>query len=61
MTIDAASSSQRSGQPATEGVVIRPATAADGDAIWRIFHAVVATGDTYAFAEDTPREVARTP
>lgn len=37
-------------------VSIRPATADDADAMWRIFHAVVATGDTYVFAEDTPRE-----
>ena len=29
---------------------IRPATIADHDAIWSIFHAVVAPGDTYAFA-----------
>jgi L-amino acid N-acyltransferase YncA len=37
------------------GVELRPATAADGDAIWDIFHAVVARGDTYVFAPDTPR------
>jgi L-amino acid N-acyltransferase YncA len=36
-------------------VTIRPATAADADAIWRIFHAVAAGGDTYTFAPDTPR------
>ena len=34
---------------------IRPATAADADAIWRIFHAVVAAGDTYTFLPDTPK------
>ena len=34
---------------------IRPATAADADAIWAIFHAVVATGDTYAFDPATSR------
>jgi L-amino acid N-acyltransferase YncA len=28
---------------------IRPATEADHDAIWNIFHAVIAKGDTYAF------------
>jgi L-amino acid N-acyltransferase YncA len=37
---------------------IRAATKADADAVWRIFHAVVATGDTYAFASDTGRDVA---
>ena len=34
---------------------IRPATGADADAIWRIFHAVVAPGDTYAFPPDITR------
>lgn len=34
---------------------IRPATAADAERIWTIFHAVVAGGDTYAFLPDTPR------
>lgn len=37
---------------------IRPAQPTDADAIWRIFHAVVATGDTYAFDPATPREEA---
>ena len=32
------------------------ATDADHDEIWRIFHEVVAAGDTYAFDPDTPRE-----
>ena len=41
-----------------EGIVIRPARDDDGDAIWRIFHAVVVPGDTYAFAADTPRQTA---
>lgn len=36
-------------------LIIRPSTAADADAIWRIFHAVVAGGDTYTFPPDTPR------
>lgn len=31
---------------------IRPASASDHDAIWRIFHAVVAPGDTYALPPD---------
>lgn len=34
-------------------MIIRPATAADGPAIWRIFQAVVAPGDTYSFDETT--------
>jgi 8-oxo-dGTP pyrophosphatase MutT (NUDIX family)/ribosomal protein S18 acetylase RimI-like enzyme len=43
--------------PAGEtAIVIRPATAHDAGAMWRIFHAVVATGDTYVFAADTSRE-----
>jgi L-amino acid N-acyltransferase YncA len=37
---------------------IRPANEADEDAIWEIFHAVIASGDTYAFAPDTPRDEA---
>jgi L-amino acid N-acyltransferase YncA len=32
------------------------ATDADHDEIWRIFHEVVAAGDTYAFNPDTPRQ-----
>src|SRR5262245_29020437 len=36
-------------------MMIRPTTAADADAIWQIFKAVVAGGDTYVFAPDTPR------
>jgi L-amino acid N-acyltransferase YncA len=35
---------------------IRPATAADRDAIWRIFHQVVAARDTYALDPDMSRE-----
>jgi ribosomal protein S18 acetylase RimI-like enzyme/ADP-ribose pyrophosphatase YjhB (NUDIX family) len=34
---------------------IRPATDGDADAIWAIFHAVVAGRDSYVFAPDTPR------
>src|SRR5204863_3637257 len=37
---------------------IRAATGADHDAIWNIFHAVVAAGDTYAFEPEMPREEA---
>lgn len=39
-------------------MTIRPATPADHDAIWQIFHEVVAPGTTYAYAPDTPREEA---
>ena len=39
-------------------MTIRPATSADAEAIWRIFHAVVAGGDTYTFLPDTPRDQA---
>ena len=35
---------------------IRPATDADRDAIWNIFHEVVATGDTYALDSNISRE-----
>jgi ribosomal protein S18 acetylase RimI-like enzyme len=35
---------------------IRPATEADLDAIWNIFHEVVAAGDTYAFDPNISRE-----
>jgi L-amino acid N-acyltransferase YncA len=34
-------------------MTIRPATAADAAAIWRIFQAVIAPGDTYTFTPDT--------
>lgn len=37
---------------------IRPATDADHDAIWKILHAVVATGDTYVFEPNTSRKEA---
>src|SRR5262245_56444308 len=39
-------------------MTIRPATVADAEAIWQIFKAVVASGDTYVFAPDTPRQEA---
>ena len=35
---------------------IRPATERDHDAIWKIFQAVVSTGDTYAIDPDISRE-----
>jgi len=37
---------------------IRPVTPADADALWTIFRAVVAAGDTYVFDADTSREEA---
>lgn len=37
---------------------IRPAYSSDCDAIWEIFHAVVATGDTYVFDPHTSRKEA---
>jgi L-amino acid N-acyltransferase YncA len=39
-------------------MLIRGAAEADVDAIWSIFHAVVAPGDTYAFDPQVPREEA---
>jgi ribosomal protein S18 acetylase RimI-like enzyme len=38
--------------------VIRPMTEGDLDAVWSIFHAVVAIGDSYVFAAETPRHAA---
>jgi len=35
--------------------MIRAATHDDWDAIWPIFHAIVAAGDTYAYAPDTSK------
>jgi L-amino acid N-acyltransferase YncA len=37
---------------------IRPGTDADRDAIWKIFHSVVATGDTYAIHPNISRNEA---
>jgi L-amino acid N-acyltransferase YncA len=39
-------------------VTIREATERDRDAVWEIFHAVVAGGDTYVFDPETPRDEA---
>jgi len=39
-------------------VTIREASHTDRDAVWSIFNAVVADGDTYAFDPDTSREEA---
>lgn len=37
-------------------MTIRPATIQDYDAIWDIFKQVIATGDTYVFSPQTPKE-----
>jgi L-amino acid N-acyltransferase YncA len=39
-------------------MIIRRTMASDFDAMWEIFHLVVAGGDTYVFAAETPREEA---
>jgi L-amino acid N-acyltransferase YncA len=39
-------------------LTIRVAAAGDHEAIWRIFHEVVAAADTYAYPPATPREQA---
>jgi len=36
-------------------MIIREATINDTDGIWGIFEAVIKTGDTFAFAPDTPK------
>jgi len=43
-----------------ESLTIRRANPADFESLWPIFHAVVATGTTYVFSPDTPREDAFT-
>jgi len=45
-------------QPQSRSLHIRPIARDDADAVWAIFHAVVAAGDTYVFAPDAPREAA---
>jgi L-amino acid N-acyltransferase YncA len=37
-------------------VTIRPVVVADFESMWAIFRDVVASGDTYVFAPDTPRD-----
>jgi L-amino acid N-acyltransferase YncA len=39
-------------------ITIREASERDRDAVWEIFHAVVAGGDTYVFEPETPRDEA---
>lgn len=40
-------------------MTVRPATPEDWPAVWAIFRQVVAGGDTFAYAPDTPEYVAR--
>ena len=40
-------------------LIVREATEQDWPGIWRIFHAVVAQGDTYAYAPDTSEDEAK--
>ena len=42
-------------QPASAPLTIRPDGSGDADALWAILHAVIAAGDTYAFAPDMSR------
>jgi L-amino acid N-acyltransferase YncA len=42
----------------SDRVTIREASEQDRDAVWEIFHAVVAGGDTYVFEPETPRDEA---
>jgi len=42
----------------SDSLEIRHATEVDRDAIWNIFHAVIATGDTYAFDPQMSRQEA---
>ncbi len=44
------------GVTATNGRLIRRASAADWPRIWPLWHAVVATGDTYSYEPDTTYE-----
>lgn len=40
------------------GLAFRPSAPTDADGLWGILHAVLAPGDTYAWAPDTSREEA---
>lgn len=44
--------------PVPPALTIRPARAADHEAVWSIFHAVIASGDTYVFDPGMTREAA---
>ena len=43
---------------AAGGIIIRTATENDRDAIWKIFQATIAAGDTFVYDANTPREKA---
>ncbi|HYJ06326.1 MAG TPA: GNAT family N-acetyltransferase [Chthoniobacterales bacterium] len=45
-------------RPAAGGLIIRAASAGDHDAIWKIFQATIATGDTFVFDASMSRESA---
>ena len=40
----------------TQGMEIRRAAESDFEAMWPVFRDVIATGDTYVFSPDTPRD-----
>jgi GNAT superfamily N-acetyltransferase len=44
--------------PPAPGLRIRPWAPADDDALWSLLHGAFSTGETYAYAPDTPREQA---
>ena len=44
--------------PMANAWLVEPATEDDWQGIWEIFHDVVATGDTYSYAPDTPYALA---
>lgn len=46
-------------KPAARQWTVAPATEADWEGIWQIFHDVVQGGDTYSYDENTPEETAR--
>jgi ribosomal protein S18 acetylase RimI-like enzyme len=50
----------QSTEEVAEMVAIREASKHDCDTVWEIFRTVVAAGDTYVFAPETPREEALT-
>ena len=45
-------------QPRAGDLIIRPATGHDRDAIWKMFQATIAPGDTFVFDPGMPREEA---
>jgi L-amino acid N-acyltransferase YncA len=45
-------------EPAADAFIIRPATDADRDVVWKIFQATIAPGDAFVYDPNTPREEA---